>query len=55
MSQTFDDLMGKLKDCDNTDRENLRSLLAEINQAREDDKIDDEERNKLLASAKTLY
>lgn len=51
MSRKYDELLERFK---NVDKSQVKQLLGEVNQAREDGEIDDDERKKLLASAKLL-
>lgn len=51
MSQKFDELKQKLK---NVDKDQAKQVFQEVKQAREDGKIDENEKNELLSSAKDL-
>lgn len=51
MSQKFDELKQKLK---NVDKDQAKHVFQEIQQARQDGKIDENEKSELLNSAKGL-
>ncbi|WP_087972164.1 hypothetical protein [Oceanobacillus rekensis] len=51
MSQKFDELKQKLK---NVDKAKAGQLVKEIKQARDDGEIDENEKNDLLNSAKSM-
>jgi len=51
MSKKFDELKAKLK---NVDTSQAKQLMKDFKQAREDGKIDENEKKELMASAKSM-